>query len=811
MRLGRTRAMWCVALGAVVLVGLAVVAGGTSGFETAILRVASANTQERAKAARRPTWMKIGTSGKTLVILCPSVITAIGKTPPSLSINGAPAVALVNGAIGKGGPYTAGTVHGYPNWPARPYVIWPLTTPVKATDKVTLSAPEGWIVTQNGPAPACEKTAVENSVRLELVPYFDHGPQKMKLGINLASMAFWSPIQVYSNILKQAGEWGTGGNKVVRFKTDADGDVVTLAGGSVESIVSSASAAESEYPAIPSGVYTVEWEGGGKLELRDDGGETSRVRPTGEKPKSKDKRNRMTYRVEKNPKHAHLNLRLRANAAPVKNAAVYLPGTSAKNPTKFSPEFLRMTSGFHVIRAMDIVNTNNNNVVEFSDWARPSARSYVAASTQRGPHAIESVTNYDNKANGAYFWENGRAYVLVTTKKPHGFTSGQIATFNDVKQIALSHDKKCSLWRAPIRVVSPTSFAIDTWVGSTETVQGTQSPGGWVTVKVSPGMPLEDLCELSNLQRADLYFDIPTLASDDCVRQTAEFLATKLDSGLKLYLEYSNEVWNASFGAFSYAHSQGRLQSPPIGHHDWYALRSARIHAIASEVFAAHQRSKDLVRVFASQFSWLGKGSPTDMILSAAQKNRYPVDALAIAPYIDVTDPLLPRTWDVGMCHDVFQIALQHDPAHSKQTLARAIAFHKSALASHGFSSAKLICYEGCPQIFSSSGTLSIYAGRDPRMYRTTLAYYQILANNGVDLFVHFDLAQGFLKNGANWPMYVAWNQKPGLGDGSDGLADNRLSQKYVDGAPKEDFRDRAWIVSPIAKAAMDWIALSPD
>src|SRR5262249_34554908 len=162
-------------------------------------------------------------------------------------------------------------------------------------------------------------------------------------------------------------------------------------------------------------------------------------------------------------------------------------------------------------------------------------------------------------------------------------------------------------------------------------------------------------------QHADLYFDMPLLATDDCVRETVEVLATKLEPGLKLYLEYSNEVWNASFGAFSYAHSQGRLQSPVIGHHEWYALRSARIHEVAAEVCAAHKRSKDLVRVFASQFSWLGKGSPTDLILSAAKAKGYPVDALAIAPYVDVTDPLLPKHWDVGMCHDVFQIALQYD------------------------------------------------------------------------------------------------------------------------------------------------------
>jgi hypothetical protein len=777
----------------------------------AIFGIPSARAQERGKASRLLTWMKIGTSGKTLIVLCSSPVTSIGKTPPSLSINGGAPVSLTNGAINKDGPYASGAAMKQPQWPARPYVAWPLPKSIKATDKVTLTAPQGWIVTQNGPLPALEKAAVENSVRLELVPYFEPGPQKMKLGINLASMAYWSPIQVYANLTKQTSAWSARGNKSVKFKTDAAGDLITLSGGPVESIVSSAATGDNEYPAIPTGIYTVEWEGSGDLELHDDGGKTSRVRPAAEKPKGKSKRRRRAYRVEKSANHAHTEIWLRANSAPIKNISIYPPGVSADEATKFSPEFLRMTSGFRVIRMMDIVSTNTNNVVEFSDWSQPGARSHVAANTERGPYGIESVTNYDNKANGSYFWDNGRAYVLVTTQRPHRFTTGQLVEFNDVKPIALSHGKKCTLWRAPIRVVSPTSFAIDNWVGSTETVQGTQTPGGWVSVKVSAGMPLEDLCELCNIQHADLYFDMPTLASDDCVRKTVELLATKLDPRLKIYLEYSNEVWNASFGAFSYAHSQGRLQSPPIGHHDWYALRSAQIHAIATEVLKTHRREKDLVRVFASQFAWLGKGSPTDMILSFAQSKGFPVDALAVAPYVDVTDPLLPRTWDVGMCHDMFQIALQYDPMCSKQTLAQATVYHKSALAAHGYPSGRLICYEGCPQIFSSSGTLSIYAGRDPRMYRTTLAYYQILANNGVDLFVYFDLAQGFLKNGANWPMYIAWNQKPGLGDGSDGLPDNRKSQKYVDGVPKEDFRDRAWIVSPIAKAAIDWSALSSD
>jgi hypothetical protein len=43
------------------------------------------------------------------------------------------------------------------------------------------------------------------------------------------------------------------------------------------------------------------------------------------------------------------------------------------------------------------------------------------------------------------------------------------------------------------------------------------------------------------------WFCIPFKADDDYVRKYAEYLKTNLREDIKIYVEYSNEVWNGFF------------------------------------------------------------------------------------------------------------------------------------------------------------------------------------------------------------------------------------------------------------------------
>ncbi len=61
------------------------------------------------------------------------------------------------------------------------------------------------------------------------------------------------------------------------------------------------------------------------------------------------------------------------------------------------------------------------------------------------------------------------------------------------------------------------------------------------------GAPWEHVVELARQTGSDLWINIPALAEDDYVRSLARLLHLDLPADTRVYVEYSNEVWNAQF------------------------------------------------------------------------------------------------------------------------------------------------------------------------------------------------------------------------------------------------------------------------
>jgi hypothetical protein len=61
------------------------------------------------------------------------------------------------------------------------------------------------------------------------------------------------------------------------------------------------------------------------------------------------------------------------------------------------------------------------------------------------------------------------------------------------------------------------------------------------------GVPYEQIIKLANTLKKDLWINVPYHASDDYVRQMARMFRDGLTAGQKVYVEYSNEVWNPGF------------------------------------------------------------------------------------------------------------------------------------------------------------------------------------------------------------------------------------------------------------------------
>ena len=151
------------------------------------------------------------------------------------------------------------------------------------------------------------------------------------------------------------------------------------------------------------------------------------------------------------------------------------------------------------------------------------------------------------------------------------------------------------------------------------------------------GIPLEIMIALSNTLDAEPWFTLPHLADDDYVRRFAEMVRDGVESDRRVWVEFSNEVWNWQFQQANWAEEQAKQRwGEEFVWVQFYALRASEVAAIWTDVFgtAADQR---LVRVVGAQPGYLG---PEEQILDAklvmGEGKPAPAkmfDALAITGY----------------------------------------------------------------------------------------------------------------------------------------------------------------------------------
>jgi len=113
------------------------------------------------------------------------------------------------------------------------------------------------------------------------------------------------------------------------------------------------------------------------------------------------------------------------------------------------------------------------------------------------------------------------------------------------------------------------------------------------------GVPLEDIIELSNILGTDVWLNVPHLATDDYVQKMATLLNNTLRPDVKIYIEYSNEVWGALFPGGNYAMKEGinmeLANNPADARFCYLALRSHQIFDIFESVFNERSRLKFLL------------------------------------------------------------------------------------------------------------------------------------------------------------------------------------------------------------------------
>ena len=155
------------------------------------------------------------------------------------------------------------------------------------------------------------------------------------------------------------------------------------------------------------------------------------------------------------------------------------------------------------------------------------------------------------------------------------------------------------------------------------------------------GMAVEWQIDLCNRANVDCWFTHPYLADDNYMRQQAQLIRSKLNSGLKIYIELSNEVWNGTFGAFNQAIQAGEAQGLPGGNqyyrgiaHEMY--RALQMFQIYQEVFGASAMGSRVIRVFSES----GNLDLTTQALNTVYRSSrwnpsgQKIDMMALAPYV---------------------------------------------------------------------------------------------------------------------------------------------------------------------------------
>ena len=292
---------------------------------------------------------------------------------------------------------------------------------------------------------------------------------------------------------------------------------------------------------------------------------------------------------------------------------------------------------------------------------------------------------------------------------------------------------------------------IVTWEDRPKPEDATFSAGG-----VAP----EVMIDLCNRQKADAWFCMPHLADDGYVRNFAKLVKEKLDPGLKVYVEYSNEVWNSQFPQTRYSWEKakelglGPKERPWEGGGQFYARRSLEIFKIWEEVFGGHQR---LVRVLAWQSGntwWM------ERIILPQQDAYKQADALAIAPYMGMNVPRdagknKKRLTAGEVSKWTVDQALDHLEKECLPKSIRAIEATKKTADKYGL---MLLAYEGGQHMVGVGGgqdndamtRLLQAANAHPRMGKIYQRYFDAWTDAGGDLFCYFSSV-------GRWSKWGSW------------------------------------------------------
>ena len=290
----------------------------------------------------------------------------------------------------------------------------------------------------------------------------------------------------------------------------------------------------------------------------------------------------------------------------------------------------------------------------------------------------------------------------------------------------------------------------------------------WAT-RVSPirthyasaaGVPWEHIVALANQTGKDIWINIPVKADDDYVVQLARLLRSSLNPDTRIFIEYSNELWNAQFWQFNTNIELATaevLSNPnsPLAYdgskdkNKWGYRRIAKRLKEISDIFRSIYGDAAMMNtvrpVFASQ---VVQPYVTELGLKFIEAVYGPPAnyfyALAGAPYFNLGD----RQKVEDLTPDQVLQAMDR----SVNELSSVNLFEKN-LALATWYGLPFMAYEGGADTFGTGSIESKKAGSlDPRLETICTRYLNTWFENGGNLFMWFTAGAG------NWDtQYGTW------------------------------------------------------
>jgi hypothetical protein len=264
---------------------------------------------------------------------------------------------------------------------------------------------------------------------------------------------------------------------------------------------------------------------------------------------------------------------------------------------------------------------------------------FAGIGANNGPFTLGSDGYYHGSITINHSWYNGSALVLhaqgLDPSKPFGnmsiippgystpLTQEYTSTF--LKQLQPFSELRFVEWTQTIN--------------STEKNWSDRVPPDWFTAAGPGGVSFEDIIELSNEAHKDMWINVPALATNDFITQLARLIYNKLDPGLNVYVEYSNETWNNFFSENAQVFAAGKANPIVNQSGDIIAQQTAYMTKVIGDIFksvfgSASSRVLPVLGGWATQPNY-----DTDELQFLKQHYGNPaksIYALATAPYVDL-------------------------------------------------------------------------------------------------------------------------------------------------------------------------------